>query len=102
MYLCKKKFYFAGIGGGPIVVARGVTVELICTGPDVAWYLNGRQAFTNEDCYRLALRSVGDRNVTGTLAINGNHTCDAFNVYCRIYGESQFLYIHNTTLIVQG
>ena len=102
LYLCNKKFYFAGIGGGPIVVAPGVTVELICTGPDVVWYLNGRQALSYEDCYRLTVRGAGDRNVTGTLAINGNHTCDAFNVYCRIYRESQFLYIHNTTLIVQG
>ena len=84
------------------MVAPGVTVKLICTGPDVAWYLNGRQAFTNEDCYKLALRSAGDRNATATLAINANRTCDAFNVYCRIYSKSQFLYIHNTTLIVQG
>ena len=102
LYLCKLKFYFAGIGGGPIVVAPGVTVELICTGPDVVWYLNGRQASTYGDCYRLTVRGAGDRNVTATLAINGNHTCDAFNVYCRIYSASQFLYIHNTTLIVQG
>ena len=104
MYLCKKKFYFAGIGigGGPIVVARGVTVELICTGPDVVWYLNGTQTLSYEDCYRLTIRRAEDRNVTATLAINGNHTCDAFNVYCRIYRESDFLYIHNTTLIVQG
>ena len=84
------------------MVAPGVTVELICTGPDVAWYLNGRPASTHEDCYRSALRSAGDRNVTAILAINGNNTCDVFNVYCRIYRASQFLYIHNTTLIVQG
>ena len=102
LYLCKKKFYFAGIGGGPIVVAPGVTVQLICTGPDIVWYLNGRQALSYEDCYRLTIRGAGDQNVTATLAINGNNTCDAFNVYCRIYRASQFLYIHNTTLIVQG
>ena len=102
LYLCNKKFYFAGIGGGPIVVAPGVTVELICTGPDVVWYLNGRQALTYKDCYRLTIGGAGDRNVTATLAINANHTCDAFNVYCRIYREPDFLYIHHTTLIVQG
>ena len=85
------------------MVAPGVTVELICTGPDVVWYLNGRQALTYKDCYRLTIGGAGDRNVTATLAINGNHTCgDASNVYCRIYRASQFLYIHNTTLIVQG
>ena len=84
------------------MVAPGVTVELMCTGLAVLWYLNGRQTISDEDCYRLTSRRAGDRNVTATLAINGNHTCDAFNVYCRIYRESQFLYLHNTTLIVQG
>ena len=97
-----RSFIFAGIGGGPITVAPGVTVKLICTGPDVVWYLNGRQALSAEDCCRLTVRRAGGQNITATLAINGNNTCDAFNVYCRIYRESQLLYIHNTTLIVQG
>ena len=84
------------------MVAPGVTVELICTGPVVLWYLNGRQALSKEDCYRSTLRSAGGQNVTGTLAINVNSTCHGFNVYCRIDKESQSLYINNITLIIQG
>ena len=84
------------------MVTPGVTVKLICTGPFVLWYLNGSQALSDEDCYRLAFRRAGEGNVTATLAINGNNTCGAYNVYCRIDRGSQFLYLHNTTLIVQG
>ena len=84
------------------MVAPGVTVELMCTGPAVLWFLNGRQAISDEDCYRSTQRRAGEQNVTATLAINVNNTCDAFHVYCRIYRESQFLYIHNITLIAKG
>lgn len=86
------------------MVAPGVTVELMCTGPAVLWFLNGRQAIPGEDCYRSTPRRAGEQNVTVTLAIDVNNTCDAFHVYCRIqYREPEFsLYINNITLIAQG
>ena len=86
------------------MVAPGVTVELMCTGPAVLWFLNGRQAISDEDCYRSTHRRAGEQNVTGTLTINVNNTCDAFHVYCRIqYTDPGFsLYINNITLIAQG
>ena len=92
-----------------MMVAPGVTVRLnTCTGPagqstvEPTWFVNGEIAETEGDCYRSALRTAEGLNYTATLVINGNRTCDTFNVYCRIYKESQALYLHNTSLTVQG
>ena len=97
------KYIFAGISGDVINVATGVSVEFACTGPDPpTWFVNGRAAVTEGDCYRWRLIRSGEVNYTATLVINGNRTCDTFNVYCRIYSGPQVLYLHNTTLTVQG
>ena len=97
---------FAGIGGRDvIIVARGVTVEFTCTGPvDVSqpsWVLNGKLAETDGGCYRSTFKEAEGSNYTSTLIINSNSTCNTFNIYCRIFKEVQ-LYLHNTTLVVQG
>ena len=96
----------AGVGSNAMIVAPGVSVEFNnCTGPadeffQPTWFVNGRVAATDGGCYRSILSGMD--HYIATLVINGNHTCDTFNVYCRIYRESQALYLHNTTLTVQG
>ena len=88
-----KLYIFADISGGVINVATGVSVKFACTGPDPpTWFVNGRAAVTEEDCYRSTLRRTEGLNLTATLVINGNHTCNTFNVYCRIYSVPQALY----------
>ena len=90
-----------------MTVAPGVTVKFnTCTGPadlsavQPTWFVNGKIAETEGDCYESITTAEG-RNYTATLTINGNHTCNTFNVYCRIDRlESQ--YIHNTTVTFQG
>ena len=95
------------VGNVMLTVAPDVTVKFTCTGPadlfvvEPTWFVNGKTAVSYGDCYTL-LRTTEGRNYTATLTINGNHTCDTLNVYCRIYRESQALYIHNTTLTFQG
>ena len=98
---------FTGISGDAILVAPGVSVEFTCTGLDgefqPTWIVNRRVAVTEGDCYTSRLiRAQNPENVTATLTINGNRdTCRTFNVYCRLYRESQFVFVHNTTLVVQ-
>ena len=105
--ICEKIFNsYIGIGGDVINVAPGVSVEFTCTGPDgefpPAWLLNGRTAQTEGDCYRSRLRRNGGLNATATLTIYCNlDTCNNFHIHCRIQRE-QFLYLHDTTLTVQG
>ena len=98
--------FFAGVSGGVVIVAPGVSVKFTCTGRDgefpPTWFVNGRVAAAEGDCYRSALIRTERLNVTATLTVNGNRTCNMFNTRCRIYRESQFLYLHNTTLTVQG
>ena len=43
-----------------------------------------------------------DGNATATLIIYNNSTCEAVNISCRIFMESQFLYLHNTTVEIEG
>ena len=43
-----------------------------------------------------------DGNATATLIIYNNSTCEAINISCRIFMESQFLYLHNTTVEIEG
>ena len=99
-------YIFAGISGGVVIVAPAVSVEFTCTGPDgefpPTWLLNEKAAESEGDCYTSRLRRAGGLNATATLTINDNHTCNVFNIRCRIYRESKFLYLHNTTLTVQG
>ena len=90
-----------------MTVAPDVTVKFTCSGPgsiiQPTWYLNGTFAETDGYCYRSRLRRLGELNATAILTISGNSdACGDFNIYCRIFSESQFLYLHNTTLIVQG
>ena len=91
-----------------MTVAPDVTVKFNrCTGladlftVQPTWFVNGKIAKTERDCYKSNITAEG-RNYTATLTINGNHTCDTFNVYCRIYRESQALYLYNTTVKFQG
>ena len=112
-YICivctvqKLGFHFAGIGGRDImIVAPRVTVEFKCTGPGgesgrPTWFLNGGLAETDGGCYRSTFTRAEGLNYTSTLIINGNRTCNTFNIYCIIYKEAR-LYLHNTTLVVQG
>ena len=95
-----RKFYFAGISGGAMTVAPGVTVEFTCTGPDsIVWFVNGRRADTLGDCYRSNFRADEDSEDIATLTITGNHTCSIFIIYCRVSRE---VHLHSTTLLVQG
>ena len=98
----------AGTVGYAMIVAPGVTVTFTCTGPadqstvEPTWFVNGEIAETEGDCYRSILRRAEGLIYTATLMINGNRTCDSFIIYCRIYRDSQFLYLHNATLTFQG
>ena len=84
-----------------MTVAPGVTVEFTCTGPDsINWFVNGRRAETLGDCYRSDIRAE-ELNYVATLIITGNHTCSIFIIYCTVSREVH-LYLHNTTLLVQG
>ena len=104
--MCRNKFNFAGISGDAklVHVAPGVSVEFSCTGPDhPTWFLNGISVISEGNCYRSAYnRKSGELNATAVLTIKGNHTCNTFNVYCRILSEPQFFYLYNTTLTIQG
>ena len=84
------------------------SVEFICTGPVIAslptWFVNGRVAVTKGNCYRLTIRRAAGINATATLTINGNHNCDTFIIYCRIYRDSRFSvlaqhYVENSRLV---
>ena len=99
--------YFAGISGDVMIVAPDVTIEFTCSGPvgsfQPTWFLNGTFAETDGYCYRSRLRRLGELNATATLTISGNYdACGDFNIYCRIFRESQFLYLHNTTVTFEG
>ena len=90
-----------------MTVAPDVTIEFTCSGPvsiiQPTWFLNGVFTETEGYCYRSRLKTAGVPNATATLTINANDdTCDNFKIYCRIFRDSQFLYLHNTTLTVQG
>ena len=99
--------YFTGISGDVMTVAPDVTVEFTCSGPasiiQPTWFLNGTFVESEGNCYRSRLRRLRELNTTATLTISGNNdACDNFKIYCRIFMDSQFLYLHNTTLTVQG
>ena len=103
----KKSFKSTGISGDVMIVAPDITVEFTCSGAvdsfQPTWFLNGRVAETEGNCYRSRLRRLGELNTTATLTISGNYdTCDNFKIYCRIFRELQFLYLHNTTVTFQG
>ena len=91
-----------------MTVAPGVTVTFTCTGSADAflptWFVNGTMAVSGgHTCYRSTYsRRPRELNATATLTINGNNSCNVFSVYCRIFRESKLLYLHNTTLTVQG
>ena len=89
-----------------MIIAPYVKAEFTCTGPynefPPKWLLNGRGALRVGDCYNSTLTRTGDGNATTTLIVYGNSTCETFNISCRIYKESQFLYLHNTTLEMEG
>ena len=100
-------FYFPGIGSDAVSVASGVTVKFTCTGPADSflptWLVNGTPVVSSGNiCYRsTSRRNPGELNATVTLTINGNRTCNTFDIYCRIF-KGVHLYVHNTTLVVQG
>ena len=84
-----------------------MTVQFTCTGPGLpTWYVNGRITESKGNCYRLTIRRAAGMNVATILTINGNQTCDTFNVYCGIVvSESQLLYARNVSqfsLVFQG
>ena len=89
-----------------MIVAHGVSVKFACTGPaddfQPTWFVNGRVAETEIACYRSTLSDAEGINYTATLTIDGNHACGDFNIKCRIFKESQALYLHDTTVMVQG
>ena len=89
-------------------IAPYATAEFTCTGPysnfPPRWLLDGKGALTAGECHNSTLTETGDGNATATLIIHStDSTCDAFNISCRIFiGQSQFLYLHNTTLEMEG
>ena len=95
-----------GIDATAMIIAPYVKAEFTCTGPynefPPKWLLNGSGALRVGDCYNSTLTRTGDGNATTTLIIYGNSTCETFNISCRIYKESQFLYLHKTTLEIEG
>ena len=101
-------FSFAGIRADDLILAPGMTVQFTCTAPGQlpTWYVNGRVAVTKGNCYRLTIRRAAGINATAILTVRGNHTCDAFNIYCGIVvSESQSLYARNLSqfsLVFQG
>ena len=98
---------FSGGSGDDVIVAPGASVDITCTGPDgefaPTWLLNGKVAQPEGNCYRYNLRRTdGEINATAMLTINSSHTCGNFTICCRIRHSGTFLYLYNTTLIVQG
>ena len=99
--------YFTGISGDITTVAPDVTIEFTCSGPvsviQPTWFLNGTFVESEGNCYRSRLRRLGELNATAILTVSGNYdACRNVNIYCRIFRESRFLYLHNTTVTVQG
>ena len=101
------KYNFTGIGAGDIVLTPGVTVRFTCTGPGrglPTWYVNGKFAAEGEanQCYTLNF-SGAKKLTTAKLTINGNLTCDTFDIYCTIQvSELEFRNLHNISLGFQG
>ena len=99
---------FTGIGADDLILALGMTVRFTCTGPGQlpTWHVNERVAESNGNCYRLTIRRAAGMNSSAILTINGNQTCDTFNIHCGIVvSESQLLYARNVSqfsLIFQG
>ena len=96
---------YTGTGADVTVVhvANNTTVKLMCAdtaGFVPTWFMNGSVVVGDDYSYSI------DENtgvVTGTLMIDGNHTCGAFNVYCRAHnGSGDLQNLHNTSLTVQG
>ena len=89
-------------------IAAYATAEFTCTGPygefPPKWLLDGKGALTVGVCHNSTLTETRDGNATATLIIlNNDSTCDAFNISCRIFiWQSHFLYLHNTTLEMEG
>ena len=108
--MCRKKcriifgYVYTGVCGDVVIVTHNTTINLTCTTsgsrpPD--WFLNGRAVDTSGDRYRMSTRN--DVDITATLTINGNLTCETLNVYCEVITtERQFIHMHNTTLRFQG
>ena len=105
-------FCFTVVGGDidatAMIIAPHVTAEFTCTGPyndfPPKWLLNGTGQLDVGKCYNSnKTNTPGKRNATATLIIHGNSTqCGTFNISCRIYKDSQFLYLHNTTVEIEG
>ena len=90
-----------------MIIAPHVTAKFTCTGPynefPPKWLSDGKGLPTVGKCYNSTLTNTGDGNATATLIIHGNSTqCETFNISCRIFKESQFLYLHNTTVEIEG
>ena len=99
---------FTGIGAENIILPPGLTVRFTCTGPPElslpTWYINGDFAVEGEEsqCYRLNFPEDGNVT-TATLTINGNLTCDTFDIYCAVeVSKSEFRNQHNISLEFQG
>ena len=91
-----------------MIIAPHVTAEFTCIGPyndfPPKWLLNGKGQLDVGNCYNSnKTNTPGNGNATATLIIHGNSTqCETFNISCRIYKDSQFLYLHNTTVEIEG
>ena len=106
LFVCFTGIVGGGIDATAMIIAPYVKAEFTCTGPynefPPKWLLNGSGALRVGDCYNSTLTRTGDRNATATLIVYGNSTCETFNISCRIYKDSQYLYLHYTTLEIEG
>lgn len=105
-FVCFTGTVGGGIDATAMIIAPYVKAEFTCTGPynefPPKWLLNGSGALRVGDCYNYTLNDTMDGNATATLIVYGNSTCETFNISCRIYKDSQYLYLHYTTLEIEG
>jgi len=91
-----------GAEAAVISAAHNTTVNLTCIDSvdqlfPPAWVMNGSFVLSG-DGYRSS-RDEDTGELIGILTINGNHTCGAFNVYCRLYSGQ---IMNDITLTVEG
>ena len=88
-----------------MIVACNTTISVTCTTSDLRvpnWFANRTVVATTGD--RYSVRTSNGVDITATLTVNGNLTCETVNVYCEAYrhNEQRFVHMHNTTLRFQG
>ena len=94
-----------GNGHTILTVAHNTTINLVCTDGTrlPTWFVNGITVRIEGQCSRSSY-SINGEMVTAILTIDGNCICGTLNIHCEAYiaEERQLVFLHNTTLTIQG